>query len=133
MAIVISAAAQLAMLDALTAQINGGSGDTYGDFQLLTNTDNPLAEVIFGNPAFGAATGSGPVTAVQSGTTITTASLPTSGNIGKGKFRNRSNTAVVSFDIGVGTGYDLQVGSVTIGTGASSVDISGLTITLTVV
>jgi hypothetical protein len=132
MAIVISAAAQLAMLDALTAQINGGSGDTYGDFQLLTNTDNPLAEVIFGNPAFGAATGSGPVTAVQSGTTITTASLPTSGNISKGRFRNRSNTAVMSFDIGVGTG-DLQVGSVTIGTGASSVDITGLTITLAVV
>jgi hypothetical protein len=120
------------MLDALTAQINGGSGDASGDFRLLTSGDNPLAEVIFGNPAFSAATGSGPVSAVQSGSTITTASLPTSGDIGKGQFRNRTNTVVASFNIGVGTG-DLQVGSVTIGTSASSVDISGLTITLTVV
>jgi hypothetical protein len=120
------------MLNALTALINGGSGDTYGDFQLLTSTDNPLAEVIFGDPAFGAASGSGPVSAVQSGSTITTQALPTSGNIAKGKFRNKANVAVVSFDIGVGAG-DLQVGSITIGQGASSVDISGLTITLTIV
>lgn len=132
MAIVISAAAQCAMLDALTAQINGGSGDSSGDFQLLTSLDNPLAEVIFGNPAFGAASGAGPVTAVQSGTTIATSTMPVSGDIAKGKFRNRANTTVMSFDIGVGSG-DLQVGTVTIGLGASSVEISGLTITLTIV
>jgi hypothetical protein len=132
MAIVISAAAQQAMLNALTALIDGGSGDASGDFRLLTSGDVFLADVIFSNPAFGAATGAGPVSAVQSGSTITTGSLPISGDIGKGQFRNRANTVVASFNIGVGTG-DLQVGSVTIGTGASSVDVSGLTIQLTVV
>lgn len=132
MAIVLSAAAQQAMLNALTAQIDGGSGDASGDFKLFTSQDNPLAEVIFGNPAFGSASGSGPVTAVQSGTTITTQALPTTGDIGKGQFRNRANVVVATFSIGVGTG-DLQVGSVTINQGASSVDISGLTLTLTVV
>jgi hypothetical protein len=120
------------MLNALTAQIDGGSGDANGDFELLTSGDVSLAVVQFGNPAFGTASGSGPVTAVQSGSVITTTTTPTSGDIGKGRFRNRANTVVATFNVGVGTG-DLQVGSVTIGTGASSVDISGLTIQLTVV
>lgn len=132
MAIVLSADAQKAMLNALTALIDAGSGDQYGDFQLLTSGDNPLAEVIFSNPAFQTATGTGPVSATQNGSTITTSSLPTSGDIGKGRFRNRSNTVIATFNVGVGTG-DLQVGSVTINQGASSVDVSGLTITLTVV
>lgn len=132
MAVVISSTAQQAMLNALAGQIDGGSGDANGDFECLNSSFVTLGTVQFQNPSFASATGSGPVSIVQNGTTITTLTAPSSGTIAYGRFRNRANTVVVTFTVAVGGG-DLSVGTVNIPLGASSIDVSGLTLTMTVI
>jgi len=131
--------AERAALDAILALINGGTGDASGDFELLTSANGSLATLPFTIPgsggAFAAATtpvSPGGVAAAVSNA-ITNSGTPTPGTIGNGRFRDRANSAVVSFSISAsGAGGDMIVADPVIPSNATAVSCSSITVTMNV-
>lgn len=127
--------AERAALDAILALINGGSGDAGGDFELLTTGLSPLASLNFTIPGSGgafqaASSNAGVAQAVSNA--ISNSGTPTAGTIGAGRFRDRANSAVVSFSIGTVGNGDMTVGDPAIPGNATAVSCSSITITLNV-
>lgn len=130
--VTVSSAGILAALDALLGVINSGSGDASGDFQLQTAGAAALATLTFANPAFAPAA---LVTATNkaAANAITSAASPTAGSIGKGVFRNRANTPVITFDIAAAGTPAMTIADIVIPGGATSVSCSGLEVSLAIV
>jgi hypothetical protein len=130
--VTVSAAGKIAALDALLALINGGSGDSTGDFQLQTAAAAALATLTFSATSFaGAADVGGTIKAAAN--TITASGTPTPGTIGKGVFRNKANTAVITFDIDTSGTPAMTIADKVIPADATSVSCSGLEVSLTIV
>jgi hypothetical protein len=124
--------AERAALDAVLALINAGSGDASGDFELLTSANASLAVLPFSTTAFGSATSNGGIASATSNA-ITNSGTPTAGTIGNGRFRDKANSAVVTFSISAsGGGGDMIVTDPVIPANATAVSCSGVTITLNV-
>jgi hypothetical protein len=124
--------AERAALDAILALINGGSGDATGDFELLTSGNSSLAVLPLSATSFAASTTvSNQAQAVSNA--ITNSGTPTPGTIGNGRFRDKANSAVVSFSISAGGGGgDMIVTDPVIPSNATAVSCSGVTVTLNV-
>jgi hypothetical protein len=132
MTIVASDAAELAALNAILALINGGSGDATGDFELQTGGAASLAVLPFSATSFGNAT-TVSNQAQATSNAITNSGTPTAGTIGIGKFRDKSNAAVMTFTISAsGGGGDMIVTDPVIPGNATAVSCSGVTVTLNV-
>lgn len=132
MAISVRDDAERAALDAILALINAGSGDASGDFELLTGANASLAVLPFSATAFASATSNGGVAQATSNA-ITNSGTPTPGTIGNGRFRDKANSAVVSFSISAGGGGgDMIVTDPVIPSNATAVSCSGVTVTLNV-
>lgn len=132
MAISIRDDAERAALDAILALVSAGSGDASGDFEVLTAGSSSLAVIPFNTTAFGAASTSGG-SATASGTFSGPSGTPTPGTIGLGRFRDKANSAVVSFSISAsGGGGDMIVTDPVIPSNATAVSCSGVTVTLNV-
>lgn len=114
--------------------INAGSGDLTGDFELLTSANASLAVLPFraaGN-AFDAATAVGGV-AQAVASSIQNSGTPTPGTIANGRFRDRANSAVITFSISAsGGGGDMIVGDPVIPANATAVSASSITYTMNV-
>lgn len=108
-----------AALNGMTALLNGGT------FRLLTSGSSELAAPVFNATAFGSATTANPSVATANAFTADTSITP--GDIGLFELRTSGGSTRVSGTVGVGTG-DIQVSSVTIPGTATSVTISGMTI-----
>lgn len=124
--------AERAALDAILALINGGSGDASGDFELLTGANASLAVLPFATTAFQASSSNAGVAQAVSNA-ITNSGTPTAGTIGNGRFRDKANSAVVSFSISAGGGGgDMTVADPVIPANATAVSCSSITVTLNV-
>lgn len=124
--------AERAALDSILTLVNGGSGDSSGDFELLTAGSSSLATLPFSATAFGASTSGGGI-ATATSNAITNSGTPTPGTIGLGRFRDKANSAVVSFSISAGGGGgDMIVTDPVIPSNATAVSCSGVTVTLNV-
>jgi hypothetical protein len=124
--------AERAALDAVLALINAGSGDASGDFELLTAGSSSLAVLPFSTTSFGAATTGGGI-ATATSNAITNSGTPTPGTIGLGRFRDKANSAVVSFSVSAsGGGGDMIVTDPVIPSNATAVSCSGVTVTLNI-
>ncbi len=131
MAISVHASANKAALDAVLSLINGGSGDPNGDFELLSAGMASLATLQFSATAFGAATSATPASATSNA--ITQSGTPTAGTIANGRFRDKSNLAIISFSVSAsGGGGDMIVADPVIPANATAVSCSGITVTLNV-
>lgn len=108
-----------AALNGMTALLNGGT------FRLLDAGASELAAPVFNATAFGAATNANP--SVATANTFTADSSITAGTIASFELRTSGGSTRVSGSVGVGTG-DIQVSSTTIPGTATSVTISGMTI-----
>ena len=122
MAWTYSNSARAAALNGITALLNGGNA------RLLTSGDVELAAPVFGSPAFGVATTASPSVATANALTADTSI--TAGTIGKIAFRTSAGTAIKSGIVGVGSG-DFQVSDNVIPLGATSVNLTSLTFSLT--
>lgn len=124
--------AERAALDAILALINGGSGDASGDFEVLSSGLVSLAIMPFSTTAFASATTvSNQAQAVSNA--ITNSGTPTSNTIANGRFRDKANSAVISFSISAGGGGgDMIVTDPVIPSNATAVSCSGVTVTLNV-
>ena len=111
-----------AALDGITTLFNSGN------VLLSTAADAELAIPTFAADAFGNATTAAPSVATAAGLTADT--TVTAGTIGKIAFRNSSNTSLISGTVGVGSG-DFQVTDNVIPAGATSVNLTSLTFSLT--
>jgi hypothetical protein len=124
--------AERAALDAILALINGGSGDATGDFELLTAGSSSLAVLPFSATSFAASTTISNQASATSNA-ITNSGTPTPGTIGSGRFRDKANSAVVSFSVSAGGGGgDMIVTDPVIPSNATAVSCSGVTVTLNV-
>jgi hypothetical protein len=132
MAISVRDDAERAALDAILALINAGSGDSSGDFELLTGASASLAVLPFSATSFAAATSNAGI-ATATSNAITNSGTPTPGTIGIGRFRDKANSAVVTFSISAsGGGGDMIVTDPVIPSNATAVSCSGVTVTLNV-
>lgn len=115
--------ARKAALDAICALLNNGTA------RLTTSADAELATPTFGATAFGAATTAAPSVAVANA--LSADATVTPGTIGKIKFyASNGSTVVKQGTVGVGSG-DFQVADNVIPAGATSVNITSLTFSLT--
>jgi hypothetical protein len=121
MAWTFSNLARKAAADGIAALLNSGT------VLLSTSGDVELAVPTFGATAFGAATNASP--AVATANAFTADSSITAGTIGKIALRNSSAVAIMSGTVGVGTG-DFQVADAVIPSGATSVNITSLTLSV---
>lgn len=131
--------AERAALDAILALINSGSGDASGDFELLTGALSSLCSLNFTAPGSGGAfqAATTPVSpggiAQAVSNAISNSGTPNSGTIGAGRFRDRANSAVISFSMSAGGGGgDMTVADPVIPGNATAVSCSSITITLNV-
>lgn len=128
--------AERAALDAVLALINAGSGDASGDFELLTGALATLASLNFTIPGSGgafqaASSNAGVAQAISNA--IANSGTPNSGTIGAGRFRDRANSAVVSFSISAGGGGgDMTVADPVIPGNATAVSCSSITVTMNI-
>ena len=114
--------ARVAALNAICALLNGGKAF------LLTSGDDELAAPTFGSPAFGSGTSAAP--SVATANALTADSSVTAGTIGKIVFKTSGGTAIKSGTVAVGSG-DFQVADNVIPAGATSVNLTSLTFSLT--
>lgn len=115
--------ARLAALDGIVDLLDGGS------VLLSEADDDPLAAPTFDTPAFGdAAMVSTLATATAAALTADTS--VTAGTIGKISFRNSSDTPIKWGTVGT-SGEDFNVTDNVIPSGATSVNLTSLTISLT--
>jgi len=113
--------AERAALDAILALINGGSGDATGDFEVLTAALASLAVLAFAATSFQAASSNAGVAQAVSNA-ISNSSTPTPGTIGNGRFRDKANSAVISFSMSAsGGGGDMIVSDPVIPSNATAV------------
>lgn len=117
-------------LDAVVDRIDLGSGDSSGDFVLKNAGGTILANMTFGTTAFGSATISGSNATVDSNS-ITDSGTPIPGTIASGAFRNKSNTEMISFTMGVGGSFEMQIADSTITSAYTAVGCSKVTVTMT--
>jgi hypothetical protein len=122
MAWTFSNSARKAACDGIAALFDGGN------VLLTTSGDAELANPTFNATAFGAATTADP--AVATANAFTADSSVTAGTIGKIALRTSGNAAVMSGTVGVGSG-DFQVADNVIPAGATSVNITSMTLSLT--
>lgn len=124
--------AERAALDAILALVNSGSGDSTGDFELLNSGNSSLAVLPFSATAFASSTTISNQASATSNS-ITNSGTPTPGTIANGRFRDKANSAVVSFSISAGGGGgDMIVTDPVIPSNATAVSCSGVTVTLNV-
>jgi len=124
--------AERAALDAILALINGGSGDATGDFEVLTAALASLAVLALAATSFQAASSNAGVAQAVSNA-ISNSSTPTPGTIGNGRFRDKANSAVISFSMSAsGGGGDMIVSDPVIPSNATAVSCSSITTTLNV-
>ena len=114
--------ARAAALNGICALLNSGN------VRLLTSGDVELAAPTFGSTAFGTATTAAPSVATANALTADTSI--TAGTIEKIAFRTSGGTAIKSGTVGVGSG-DFQVSDNVIPAGATSVNLTSLTFSLT--
>ena len=132
MTIAVRDDAERAALDAVLALINGGAGDATGDFELLTGANAQLAFLNFSATAFQGATTNGGVAQAVSNA-ISNSGTPTAGTIANGRFRDRANSAVVTFSISAsGGGGDMIVADPVIPANATAVSCSSITVTMNI-
>ena len=132
MAIVTSNAGNKAACDALLAVLNTGSTDAAGDFELLNNTTS-IATIAFNATAFGAATLATPSVATATFPAASGTPAVTNIAINKGRFRDRNNAAVISFDISAsGGGGDMIVTDPNVPSNATAISCSGVTFSLNI-
>ncbi len=128
MTITLSNAFKTACLDGGLAKLNQGSPDGSGDLEFLDNADLSLAVLALNTTAFQPATINGS-NAQASSNAISNSGTPTPGTITKGRLRDRSNIAHISFSVSLaGQGGDMTAGAVAIQPGATYVSCSGLVI-----
>lgn len=111
-----------AALNGMTALLNSGS------MRLLTSADAELAAPTFASTAFGSATTANP--SVATANSLTADNSITAGTFTKFEMRTSGGATRISGSMGVGSG-DIQVADNVIPGTATSVNISGLTIALT--
>lgn len=111
-----------AALNGMTALMNSGS------FRLLTSGDAELAAPTFASTAFGAATTANP--SVATANSLTADNSITAGTFTKFEMRTSGGSNRITGSVGVGSG-DIQVADNVIPGTATSVNIAGLTIALT--
>jgi hypothetical protein len=111
-----------AALNGITALLNSGS------FRVLTSADLELAAPTFASTAFGSATTANP--SVATAASLTADTSITAGTFTKFEMRTSSAATRISGSVGVGSG-DIQVADNVIPSTATSFNISGLTISLT--
>jgi hypothetical protein len=123
----VSAVAAIAALDAIDNHINTtGSTDAAGSLQLLTAGDVVLVTVALSNPAFGTASGSGPVTMTISGSPSANATV--AGTATKFRIRDRAQATVLSGTVGT-SGADMNMDNNVLGVG-TTVSLTGCTVSL---
>jgi H+/gluconate symporter-like permease len=133
MAISVRQDGNKAALDAVLDLIDAGSGDASGDFELLTGANASLAVLPFSTTAFAASTNGSGTSATATSNAITNSGKPTAGTIGNGRFRDKANSAVMSFSISAsGGGGDMIVTDPVIPANATAVSCSGVTVTLNI-
>jgi hypothetical protein len=122
MALTITAECSKAAVDAVCALLNGG------DFKLMTSGDAELATPTFAGTAFGAGTSANP--SVATAAALTADSSPSAGTVAKIAMQTSGHAARISGSVGTSSG-DFQVTDNVIPGGAVSVNVTGLTVTLT--
>lgn len=122
MSTTLGTAARNASVDAVTALVNGGSGDASGDIVLATGSDVACATLVFSNPAFAASSGgTGTANAITSDTNAV------GGTATRAIIRNRANAEIFRCNVGI-TGSDINLSSNVIPAGGT-VQITSLTYT----
>jgi len=111
-----------AALAGMCSLLNGGT------FRLLNAGASELAAPVFNATAFGTPTTANP--SVATANAFTADSSITAGDMASFELKTSGGATRVSGTLGVGTG-DIQVSSVTIPPTATSVTISGMTISFT--
>lgn len=138
MTITVRADAARAALDAILALINAGSGDASGDFELLNSSNVSLTPtpMTFATPnAFAASSTPSGLIASAGSNAIGQSGTPLAGTntIANGRFRDKANSAVMSFSISAAAGGgDMTVTDPVIPSNATAVSCSGITVTLNV-
>lgn len=99
----VSTAGRNAGLDALTALLNGGTGDATGDILFTTNADAAVANCVLSNPAFGAS-----VNGTATANTVSPDTNATGGTTTRAQFRNRANVEIWRCNVGT-TGSDINL------------------------
>jgi hypothetical protein len=117
----INNSVRVAALSGICALFNGGSA------RLLTSADAELAAPTFGNPAFGTPTSASPSVATANALTADTSI--TVGTVEKIAFRDSATNVLINGTVGT-SGADFNVTDNVIPSGATSVNITGLTFTL---
>jgi hypothetical protein len=121
-------------LNGAMAELNVGTTDATGDCRLLTAADAELAQVLFGNPAFAAATSPGGSVAEAHTNTMQADTTVTPGTIGKIQWRDRDNVVLVAGTVGLaGSGANMILSDVVIPVDATSVSSPGLSVALVLV
>jgi hypothetical protein len=123
MAVSYSNAARQAALTAVSALLNGGR------FRVLTSGDVELAAPTFQATSYSGVTAANPAVATFSTLSADT-SITTDATFAKFEMQTSAPANVITGSIGVGAGFDIQVASATIPATATSFNISGLTISL---
>ena len=129
MAITYATTVAPAALDAIVDLIDGGSGDSTGDFVVKSSGGTVLATMTFSSTAFGSASSVSAGNATVSSNTITDSGTPTAGTITNGAFRNKANTEIVAFSMGTSSA-DMIIADAVITSAYTAVGCSGITITL---
>jgi hypothetical protein len=122
MAWTIQNSVRAAALNGICALLNGGN------VRLLTSADAELAAPTFASTAFGSATEASP--SVATANALTADNSITAGTVAKIQFRNSGNTTLINGSVGT-SGADFNVTDNVIPGSATSVNVTGLTFSLT--
>lgn len=126
MAVTLTTAARNAACDAITALINGASGDATGDMAFSTSAPATLCVCNMAATAFGAAASGVATAATIASGTVSGSSNPST--VALCLFRNKANTEI--FRCAVGTsGSDINLSSVSVNDG-DTITVSSLTFTV---
>ncbi len=112
-----SAEANAGALNGLTDVLNNGF------FRMLNAGSTELAKLTFSSPAFSPASETSP--SVAQSTAIAPDASVTPGDIARYELQMQTGTVCISGTVGVGSGFDLPMASVTIPPTASSVSCPG--------
>jgi hypothetical protein len=129
----ISAAAGIAALDAIDVLVNTGSTHASGRLYLLTAGDSLIATLALNTTAFGAATGSGPVTMTLGQSPAITGASTAAGTITKFQIADRNssgvgNGVIISGTVGT-SGTDIVINNNVVGLG-STITVSSMVLSL---
>lgn len=123
MAITHSTSTRNNLADQIDTDVNGGTTDTAGDFQLIGTAATVLAEITLSDPAFGSATNG---SMSLNGVPLTDTSANNSGSASSFKVRNKDNSTIYSGSVDSTGSPDLSIDNTNINSG-QSVKIDSMT------